>query len=311
MPSPSLWLTASEKQIFIVEQHAHPLSSGPALVFSALIPDMDCYYGKAGGRVLPLFRDARASAPNITAGLLEYLARRLGTPVHPHDLIAYLAGVTAHPGFVQHYRKDLMQPGIRIPVTLDASMWKEAIEVGRDVVWLHTFGECFADPGSGRPRRTPRMRSQRPTVRIRIPDTEENMPERISYDEQTQTLHVGAGETAPVASEIWNYDVSGMPVLKHWFGYRRKYPAGKRTSMLDEITMTTWTPAMTTELLELINVLGRCVELEPRQADLLGRIATGPLVTVDDLTAGGILPVSAKDRKIPKPQDAQALFPLD
>jgi len=64
--------------------------------------------------------------------------------------------------------------------------------------------------------------------------------------------------------------------VKHWFGYRKKNPAGNRGTPLNDIVATTWTPAMTTELLELLNVLGRCIELEPRQEDLLDRITTGP-----------------------------------
>jgi hypothetical protein len=37
----------------------------------------------------------------------------------------------------------------------------------------------------------------------------------------------------------------------------------------------------TRHLLNLLNVLGRLVALEPRQADLLDRIVAGPLVAVD------------------------------
>jgi hypothetical protein len=36
----------------------------------------------------------------------------------------------------------------------------------------------------------------------------------------------------------------------------------------------------TEDLLNLLNVLGRLVALEPRQADLLERIVAGPLVAV-------------------------------
>jgi hypothetical protein len=35
--------------------------------------------------------------------------------------------------------------------------------------------------------------------------------------------------------------------------------------------------------LDLLNVLGRLIELEPAQADLLARICAEPLLTADDL----------------------------
>lgn len=99
-----------------------------------------------------------------------------------------------------------------------------------------------------------------------------------------------------------------MQVVKHWFGYRKKKPAGNRGSPLNDIVATTWTPTMTTELLELLNVLGRCVELEPRQEELLDQIMRGPLVTVDDLTAAGVLPVPSAARKTPKQRSQNDLF---
>ena len=43
-----------------------------------------------------------------------------------------------------------------IPVTADRSTFPEAVELGRVVVWLHTFGERMADPSQGRPRGPPR-----------------------------------------------------------------------------------------------------------------------------------------------------------
>jgi hypothetical protein len=65
---------------------------------------------------------------------------------------------------------------------------------------------------------------------------------------------------------------------------------------------------MTTELLDLPNVLGRCVELVPLQRELLDQIAAGPLITVEDLTASAVLPVSAAARSVPKSPRGNDLF---
>ena len=306
-PSPPLWLTSSADQVYVVEQHAHPIEGGPALVFSSLIPDMH-FHSSRGGRVLPLYRNAEATVPNLAPGLLDFLAEQPGCRPTALDLVAYLAAVTAHPGFTRRFAEDLKAPGIRIPLTRDPDLWADAVRVGREVLWLHTYGERCVDPDAGRPQGPPRMSADRPVVRIGIPDTEGGMPERMRYDEGTRTLHVGAGEIAPVAPEVWNYQVSGMPVIKHWFGYRKKKPSGNRKTPLDQIVATRWTATMTTELLELLNVLGRCVELEPRQEHLLDRIADGPLITTDDLTASGVLPVPNSARRTPKPRRDDGLF---
>jgi hypothetical protein len=123
------------------------------------------------------------------------------------------------------------------------------------------------------------------------------MPESLAYDPQTQTLHVGAGQIAPVAPQIWAYEVSGMKVVKKRFDYRKKEPAGRRSSRLDDIHPTSWSPQYTTELLELLNVLGRLVDLEPAQADLLERICAAPQITITDLKQAGVFPVPTSTRK--------------
>ena len=48
-------------------------------------------------------------------------------------------------------------------------------------------------------------------------------------------------------------------------------------------------PEYSTELLELLNVLGLLTDMEPAQADLLVRICAAPLLTVQELTASGAL----------------------
>jgi hypothetical protein len=92
-----------------------------------------------------------------------------------------------------------------------------------------------------------------------------------------------------VPAAVWAYQVSGKQVLRHWFSYRKKNRerpqiGDRRTpSRLGEIQPDHWLPEYTEELLNLLNVLGLLVDLEPRQADLLKRVVDGPLVTPDKL----------------------------
>lgn len=61
---------------------------------------------------------------------------------------AYIAAVAAHPAYIKRFRKDLATPGLRIPLTADAATFTEAAALGRRIVWLHSFGERFADPAA-------------------------------------------------------------------------------------------------------------------------------------------------------------------
>ena len=60
-------------------------------------------------------------------------------------------------------------------------------------------------------------------------------------------------------------------------------------SPLDSIQPDHWLPEYTTDLMNLLHVLGRLVMLELRQKDLLGRICSGPLLDAEDLREAGAL----------------------
>jgi hypothetical protein len=79
--------------------------------------------------------------------------------------------------------------------------------------------------------------------------------------------------------------------------HHKAKPGGKKTSPLDDIHATAWDPDWTTEFIDLLTVLTRLVELEPRQATLLDQILQGPLLSKTDLTATGVTwPTTKKDR---------------
>jgi len=297
-PRTDLWRADGPRQVYAIEQHSQPITSGPALVFTAHPPDQDHFKGSGGGRALPLYRDGKTAEPNLSPGLLDHLAASLGTTVTAEDVLAYVAAITSHPGFTARFVAELDSPGVRVPLTASYDLYQEAVVLGREVLWLHTYGERYTDPSSGRPQSTPRLpEPTRPKVVIAIPDDEAGMPEILTYDEATLTVHVGAGQVRPVPAGVWAYEVGGMNVLRKWFGYRKRKPAGKRTSPLDDINPTTWSPDYTTDLLSLLNVLGRLVELEPAQSNLLARVLTGPAITVDELKQAGVLPPLAPSRK--------------
>lgn len=303
MPRPNLWRVAGDHQVFTTEQHDQPIKRGPALTFGAFLPDTHHFAGR-GGRAVPLYASSDTSRPNLAPGLLELLTDRLGVPVTPEDFLAYTAAVTAHPSFHDYFADDLRTPGIRVPLTADRESWEDAVLLGRRVLWLHAQGERFVSPSDGRPAGPPRVEGdERPLVREAI--TPEPMPDEMEYDAVTRELRVGDGVVAPVDPRVVAYEVSGMNVLRKWFGYRRATRPQARgdQSPLDDVRPTTWPTEYTTDLLDLLNVLTLVVEAEPAQAALLDRVMVGPRITVSDLTAEGVLPVPEASRSLPKQAD--------
>ena len=215
--------------------------------------------------------------------------------------MAYLAAVMAHPAFTAGFKADLVRPGLHVPLTADAKLFAEAVALGSEVIWLHCYGERFADPAAGRLKQAPRMPKESapyiPTAGT-IPARRSRLPDTMDYDPATRRLKIGKGYVENVTPEMWAYEVSGKQVLWHWFSYRRRDRSrpiiGDRRppSPLDLIQPDHWLTEYTSDLLDLLNVLGRLIALEPKQADLSNRICAGPLRSAEELRDCGRLCVA-------------------
>lgn len=272
-PRPSLWHSHSELQLYFGSLLTKPLGNGPALTVSQNILDMDYFSGRGAKDILPLYRDAQAQQPNLHPALPVALQQANGKVIGAEDIAAYLYAVLAHPGYTERFHGELENREVRVPVTLDSSLFAAAVAIGRRLIYLHSYGERFAQGQTwpqGRARCTKAIAT-------------ESLPEKFSYDEATQTLHVGDGLFKPVALAVWEFEVSGLKVVQSWLGYRMKNRKGKKSSPLDDITPTSWPPEFTSELLRLLHLLEETLEIYPQQATLLEKIIQGPLLNAAQL----------------------------
>jgi hypothetical protein len=298
-PRLSLWSARHPSQIFVVEQHAHAIKSGPGVVFTAFLPDVD-HFNNRGGRTLPLLHPG--GRPNVAPGLLDSLSAIVGSEIFAGevvaaDLLAYVAAVVAHPGYTALFADELTTPGIRVPITADPALWAKAVELGRYLVWTQAYGEALADPAAGRPHGNVRF----------PPDDEQRvlnltavsaMPVDVRYDGDAGQVVLGTGTWGPVSREVFEYAVGGKNVIRSWVNYRKAVPGGRKSSPLDDMHVDSWPAEWSSEFTDLLSVLTRLVGAEPEQADLLSRVLDGPLLTMETLTAQGVSwPASAADRR--------------
>ena len=146
--------------------------------------------------------------------------------------------------------------------------------------------------------------SERPFIPTEgaIPAHADRFPDRISYDAARRRLLVGDGFVNNVSLKVWVYEISGKQVLVQWFSYRRRDRSrpviGDRRppSALEGIQPDGWLAEYTTELMNVLHVLGRLVALEPRQTALLSRVCDGRLMSADVLRAHGAFDAAATVR---------------
>ena len=205
--------------------------------------------------------------------MLQALSARLATEVVADDLLAYVYALAGTAVFSDRFNDELAEAAgpIHIPITADPDLFRQAVTLGRDLLWWHTWGERFAPEGQ----------SRLPEGQAAEVEPVEGMPDDFDYDPESQTLTVGTGAFAPVSPEAWDFEVSGLRVLRSWLGYRMKNRKGRKSSPLDDIRPTNWTQSK--ELLLVLSIIEHTIEVAPKAAALLDQIVKGPLIPATDL----------------------------
>ena len=251
------------------------LGVGPAATACSGIPDQHHFRGSFGDRgVIPLWRDAEATQPNVTSGLAEYISDAQNGAITPERLFAYAYGILAQPGYVDRFWEELELPPPRLPITKDSGLFHRVADHGARLLYLHTYGARFAcpeDDGSV-PQGTALSTKEVPF---------DKYPPDFSYNQQTRVLKVGEGEFSPVGPEVWDYSVSGLQVVKSWLDYRKLDRKGRKSSVLDKIRPERWD--FTEELLELLWVIEATIDLQPAGAALLQEVCASELFSSDEL----------------------------
>ncbi len=232
-PRPDLWRAHSDRQIYLTSLLTKTLWKGSALTACTFIPDLDHFSGRGAKDTIPLYRISDAAEANILPGLLERLSKVYGKQVTPEDFLAYVYAMLAHHSFTASFFEELKTRELRVPITKDAAIYEQVREIGRRLLWLHTYGERYVPEGR-RPGDIPQGEAD--CVKP-VPSSAADYPESFSYNEETQTLYVGKGKFAPVSPDVYEFEVSGLKVVKSWLGNRMKEPDGRRSSPLDDINV--------------------------------------------------------------------------
>lgn len=268
-PRPELWAARSDKQIFLGTLTNTKLGKGPALVATPYIPDLHFFRGSYGAKnIAPLWRDADATAPNISAKVRESLEAELGK-IKPDDLAAYVYGLAGTAAFTSTFAEPLSeQKGhIHVPITKDRGLFDEVASFGRDLLHWHTFGERYG--------------SKEVTGPAKVVEKITGQPDKFTYDANSRELSVGTGKVSGVTAEVWSFEVSGLKVLQSWLDNRSASGSGRTSSPLDSIRYEEW--EFTDELLLVIAILQHTVDVTPDAQALLDKVLAGDVFLASEL----------------------------
>lgn len=277
---PPLWYAHSEQQIYLTSILTDTLGKGPAATVAGFIPDIHHFNGRGGKDIIPLWRDPDAKEPNITHGLLEKLESIYNRSVTPEDFLSYCYAILTSIEYTDLFQNELETSSVRVPITTEPDLFFNGALMGRYLIWLHTYAQRFDSEKRKKGVIPPgKARAINP-----ISSKPDDYPETFSFDHSTETLFVGSGTFYPVSPDVWNFEISGRKPLSSWLGYRKRNPAGKKSSELDHILSACWSPIFTRELLELIWLLEATIEIQPDLTELLERIVLNPILTNNDIS---------------------------
>ena len=272
---PVLHRLHSSQQLYMTSLLTAVMGHGPAAVATAAIPDLDHFRGSFGGKhVIPLWRDAEATEPNVPGGLLEAVSAIHGASISAERLFAYAYGILSQPEYVRRFWDELELPPPRLPITKDSALFVRVADHGEGLLYLHTYGQRFGSPGNDGSVPQGKARCTK-SVSVDV------YPAGFEYDPRTKILHVGDGEFAPVDPAVWSYSVSSLQVVRSWLNRRKLDPSGRKSSDLDKIRPERWT--FGEELIELLWLLEATLALEPEGAALLDEVCASPVFSADDL----------------------------
>lgn len=269
---PILWTLAGPSQIFLATMISKVLGNGPAATVSGDLPDRDVFSGRGGKDIIPLWRDADQRVPNVSSTLIAKLCEDLGAEISPVDVFAYVYAILANPGYFDRFREELRVPGPRIPLTKDVSILQRGATLGYDMLRWQTFGTRFKTPefkleGSAQLRNA----------------VSKSYPENYRYDAVSQVLKIGELTIEKINPNVWEFNVSGLQVVKSWLDYRMKDGAGNKSSPLDDMRPNVWTKELTQELLEVLWVLEWTVNKYAELDDWLEEVLESPLFEENEI----------------------------
>lgn len=179
--------------------------AGPATWCHGLMPDYHSFRGSYGGYAFPLYDRRAGYGPiNLEPELLDGLALAYHAPVEPQEVFDAILALLSATSYTLRFAEDLEDAFPHVPFPADRAVFERAAEIGKRIRELETFS---APPA-------PHFL----TAAIARLETAPHGPLAElgpnSWNEGELILCAnGSGKASGIPAAVWNFSVSGYPVL--------------------------------------------------------------------------------------------------
>ena len=184
---------------------------GPATWCHALLPDYHAFSGR-GGYAFPLHDRRAGQDVNLSHALLQGLELAYHAPVEPQAVFDAILALLSASSYTLRFAEDLEDVFPHVPFPAKRALFDEAAAIGKQIREVETF----ARPPS----------PEFLTDKIARVETAPHGPLAEigpgSWDERELTLcENGSGKISGIPVAVWQFSVSGYPVLPRWLAARK------------------------------------------------------------------------------------------
>jgi len=185
--------------------------TGPGVWCHGLLPDYHAFRGSYGGYAFPLHdRRPEVAGSNVSQTLVDGLAAAYGATVAPEQVFDAMLCLLSARSYSLRFSEDLEDVFPHIPFPADHDVFLRAAELGADIRTIETFArppKAIADPAFVR-----LTTASAPTATL-APGEPDGTDLTLCAD--------GSGRVEGLPAALWDFEVSGYPVLKRWLEGRK------------------------------------------------------------------------------------------
>lgn len=209
-PRPALQAAWGQSNVALYS-HTFGIGEGPAALATTALPDYDMLSGR-GGYAFPLEDRRPGQALNLSPDLLDGLELAYHAPVDPQSVFDAILALLSATSYTLRFAEDLEDVFPHVPFPASRALFEKAAAVGKKIREVETFARPPA--------------SQFLTAKIARVETPPHGPLADigprDWDEGEVILcENGSGRISGIPAAVWDFAVSGYPVLPRWLGARK------------------------------------------------------------------------------------------